>query len=164
MSEPSEGGGRNRWTTAATVVTNVAVLLGLGFVLVEIRQNEQEIAAQVHLALAASYQELSSRPIENPEFAATIVRAFTTPDSLGMVEFVQMQSWMHEWASVLQATRELRDAGAISRDKWLQHAQSFALFLDNEWFRDTFVRGFTASHGKDFVDELVALARSHDAE
>lgn len=159
MTETSRTGSRGVWATTAAVITNVAVLVGLAFVIVELQQNERNLAADVQLSLASAYQDLSSRPIENPDFAATLTRMFTVPDSLSQVEFVQALNWMNEWAAVLFATYELRRSGVITTETWEQHAKSFALFLDNEWFRERFVGNFSVSYPEPFIEELVAFSR-----
>ena len=152
--------GPSRWVGVTTLVANLAVLVGLGLVLLELRQNDRVLAATVQLSLSSAYQEIASRPIENVEFAATVRRMFVAPDSLSDVEVVQAVNWISEWGAVLFAAYELREAGAISEETWHQHARNFALFFESPWFRDSVVSGFSDLYPPEFVAEFERLAPS----
>ena len=158
MSGEEASSGSSRWMAVAALVGNVAVLVGLGLVIVELRQNERALSATVQLSLSASYQEIASRPIENAEFAATVRRMFLAPDSLSDVEVVQTANWIYEWGTVLFAAYELREAGAISEETWQQHARNFALFFEYPDFRDSVMSDFSTLYPPEFVADLERLA------
>ena len=142
----------------APILGNVAVLAGLALVAVELRQNRQNMDAGVQLALSSAYQEIWGRAIENPQFAGVIATAFTTPDSLGMEEGIQIVNWMAEWTAVIFATWELQRAGVIPEATWRLHANNFTLFFASPWFRETFFGQFNDSYPREFMDEIRAMA------
>ncbi|MEN8374564.1 MAG: hypothetical protein ABFS34_03880 [Gemmatimonadota bacterium] len=146
------------WSSTVALVANLAILVGLVFVIVELRQNQKNLDATVQMSLASAYQEVASRAVENPQFAETIFRMFSTPDSLTEVELVQAINWTSEWAAIVFAASELRATGAISEETWLQHASNFSLFLKDDWFRDFFRAQFAVSYPAEFMAELDSLA------
>jgi hypothetical protein len=63
-------------STGLVVTANVGVLVGLIFVLIELRQNQETLDASIQLTLSAAYQEISSRVVENRDFAEVLEKAF----------------------------------------------------------------------------------------
>jgi len=144
--------------TAAALMGNLAVLVGLAFVVVELRQNRQNLDATVELGVSAAYQDITSRAIENPQFAEVILKTFTAPDSLTGAEFVQVINWMAEWSAVLFASWELRNRGITSEDAWLRHGRSFVLFFEaSPWFEETYFSQTEGSYPDAFLNELRSL-------
>lgn len=118
-----------RWRTAAALLTNLAVLVGLGLVIVELRQNQKALDASVQLSIAELYQAMGAQVLENPELAQTFQDMFFQPDSLSPTEYMQAAGWTQNWNALLYATWQLRRSGAISAETWDQHARYFALYL-----------------------------------
>lgn len=128
----------DRINSTLTLLANVGILIGLVFLLVELRQNQASLDATIQLSLSASYQDIASRPIENREFAEVLGKVFTDPDSMDMLDTIQMMSWSQEYLAMLYAAYELRQQDVISEAVWQQHAKYFAAFLANPNYREFF--------------------------
>lgn len=142
---------------AATIVANLGVLIGLVFVIFELQQNRLNLQAEIELSIAASYQVAMGRTLENPVVAELMQTAFTQPDSLSDVQYVQLMSWNAEWMAVTYATHRLWRMGAISEETWLQHGSYFALFFQTEWIRDFWRATNAGIYPETFLQEFEAL-------
>ena len=111
-----------RITGAVSLVANLAVLVSLVLVVMELRQNRQSLDATAQIAIATALQEVGSRQTENADLAEIITRWFLgapDPTSLFGIEGVSVadgtrfMSWMSEWTTVLFTTWELKNAGVV---------------------------------------------------
>lgn len=128
----------DKLNTTLALIANLGVLLGLMFVVLELRQNQASLDAGIQLSLSSAYQDISSRLIENREFAAVLYKVFTTPDELDPVDTLQVVSWTQEYLSLLYATYELRQKGIVSDELWRQNARYFAAFLKIPGYRQIY--------------------------
>ena len=126
----SELRGRISIGQAATILANIGVLVGLVFVILELQQNRVSLEAEIELSLAQSYQEAMGRSLENPAVAELLSTAFTDPESLTQIQYVQLMAWNAEWMAIVYATYRLRISGAVDEDSWRQHANYFPPVLE----------------------------------
>ena len=121
----------NKWLT---LLANTGVLVGLFVVILELRQNDESLNAQIHFSLGEAFQDISARATENTEFAQTLARLFGDQE-LEHYEMAQVLSWIQESMIVLFSAYELKEQGIISEETWGIRAKLFAGFFDNENFR-----------------------------
>jgi hypothetical protein len=79
-----------------TVAANVGVVLGLGFLAVELRQNTLAIQATLHLDLMTYAREHAELLLTNDPLAEIVIRAEQDPTSLSLLErekFLTFTSW-----------------------------------------------------------------------
>ena len=79
-----------------TVAANVGVVLGLGFLVVELRQNNLATQATLNTDLLAIGRENAELLLSNDELAEIVLRAEQDPGSLSLLErekFLLFTSW-----------------------------------------------------------------------
>ncbi len=141
------------------IIANLGVVIGLVLVWMELRQSQVQLQAEVELTLATAYQTVLGRVVENPDMAAVQVIAYRDgPNSLTMPQYIQLMSNHAEWMSVVYATYQLRQSGAISEATWDYHARHYLMLLQTE---DMQLFWREMQHGdelypQDFIDELEA--------
>ena len=123
-------------STGLVVTANVGVLVGLIFVVFELRQNQESLDASIQLALSAAHQEIASRVVENRDFAEVLEKSFWRPDDLDTPDAIRLTNWIQEYLVLLFATYELRNKGVVSEATWEHNARYFANFLVSPNFRD----------------------------
>ena len=119
----------DRINSTLALTANIGILIGLFFVILELRQNQDTLDASIQLSLSSGYQEIASRPVENREFAAVLYKAFVNLDDLDMVDKIQLMNWNQEQLTLLYATYELRNSGIVPEAVWDHNAKWFASFL-----------------------------------
>ena len=137
------------------IMANVGVVIGLLFVWFELRQNQTQLNADVELSLASSYQQVLGRSTENEHVAEILFTAYTDPDSLTPIQYLQLMSIHGEWMAIIYATFELRESGAIDEDTWHFHSAQYLSFLQTEWMQN-FWRGIhhEGMYPPGFLEEL----------
>ena len=118
------------------IVANAGVIIGLIFVWVELRQGQTQMKADIELSLAEAYQSVLSRAAENDHVAEIMILAYQDPRSLSQLQYVQLMSIHAEWMSIVYATYQLWQSGAISEQSWLSHSNYYLLFLQTGWLQD----------------------------
>ncbi len=79
-----------------TVAANVGVVLGLGFLVVELRQNTLATQATLNIDLLAIGRENAELLLSDDELAKIVLRAEQDPESLSLLErekFLLFTSW-----------------------------------------------------------------------
>jgi len=121
----------SKLNSTLTLVANVGVLIGLMLIIVELRQNDQNLDATIQLSLSSAYQELASLPIENSDFAYSIMKSYGSPDELAPRETLSLMAWQYRYLLVLHTTFELRNSGIVSDEIWREKARHFTIYLRN---------------------------------
>lgn len=139
------------------IAANLGVIVGLVLVWMELRQNQTQLRADVELSLAASYQTALGRTIENDLVRETMIVSYLDPDTLTQDQSVQLMGVHAEWMSVVYATYELWQSGAISEHTWTTHSGYYLHLLRTEWlqqfWRDMHHDGL---YPEDFMESLEA--------
>ena len=142
-----------------TIVANAGVIIGLVFVWMELRHNQLQLRADVELSLATAYQTVLGRVVENPEMAEIQIQVYRDgPNSLAGPQYIQLMSGHAEWMSLMYATYQLWQSGAISEETWDFHARYYLMLLQTEELQ-SFWRGMNhgdAMYPRNFLDELEA--------
>ncbi len=93
-----------------TVVANVGVVLGLGFLAVELRQNTLATQATLNMDLMAVGRENAELLLSDDELAEIVFRAEQDPESLSLLErekFLLFTSWrMGVWETAFMNADE----------------------------------------------------------
>ena len=76
-----------------TLLANFAVILGIGLLIYEIRQNEQVLKDGTQLSLLALLHERDAW-LMDPDFASIVVKAEETTESLNPLEFRRYTEWI----------------------------------------------------------------------
>ena len=101
-----------------TVTANLGVILGLGFLAVELRQNTLATQATLNMDLVAIGRENAELLLSDDKLAEIVLRAEQDPESLSLLErekFLLFTSWrMGVWENVFQNA----DAGVVSDRYW----------------------------------------------
>ena len=118
-----------RLNTVLTLTSNVAVLIGIILVIVELRQNDDTLNATIQLSLSQSYEELATLGIENPAFTETILRAYTDPASMTRTDIVNIMAMQYRRQMVLHTTYNLYLEGIVSEAFWREKASHFTIDL-----------------------------------
>jgi hypothetical protein len=147
-------------STGLMVTANVGVLVGLIFVVFELRQNQKSLDASIQLTLSAAHQEIASRVVENRDFAEVLEKSFWRPDDLDIPDAIRLTNWIQEYLVLLFATYELRNKGVVSEATWEHNALYFAGFLENPNFRDHYEK-----YSRDtFPEEFFLAIEEHIGE
>ena len=139
------------------IVANLGVVIGLIFVWMELRQSQTQLAADVELNLAAAYQTAMGRAVESEEVAVILAKAYSAPETLTRTEYLRLMSIHAEWMSIVYATYQLWQSGAIDEATWDYHSTYYLLFLQTEWMQN-FWRGLhhEGMYPALFLEELEA--------
>ena len=93
-----------------TVAANVGVVLGLGFLVVELRQNTLATQATLNIDLLAIGRENAELLLSDDKLAEIVLRAEQDPESLSLLErekFLLFTSWrMGVWESAFMNADE----------------------------------------------------------
>jgi hypothetical protein len=93
-----------------TVTANLGVILGLGFLAVELRQNTLATQATLNMDLAAYGRENAELLLSDDKLAEIVLRAEQDPESLSLLErekFLLFSSWrMGVWESAFMNADE----------------------------------------------------------
>ena len=137
------------------ILANVGVVIGLLFVWAELRQSQTQLNADIELSLAAAYQSAHGRLTENDHVAEVMMTAYSDPESLTAVQYVQLMSIHAEWMTIIYAAYELLESGAIDEDTWNLHSAQYLSFLQTEWVQN-FWRGMhhEGMYPPGFLEEL----------
>lgn len=139
-----------------TIVANLGLVIGLMFVWLELRQNQTQLAAEVELNIASTYQTALGRIVDNSVLAETIGIAYFDPESLTPAQFLQFTSYHAEWMVLVFATYQVWRSGAIDDEVWDQHSTYYMLFLRTPWLQE-FWRDMNHNiYPKQFLRELEA--------
>ena len=136
------------------IAANLGVIVGLVLVWMELRQSQTQLAADVELSLAASYQTAIGRMIDNEQVRETMRTSYLDPDSLTMDQYGQLMGVHAEYMSFVYATYELWRSGAISEDTWLLHSNYYLHLLRTEWLQDFWREIHHEGYPDEFMDSL----------
>ena len=117
-----------------TVAANVGVLIGLIFLVLEMRQNSAIATAQARLDYATGWREVDGVR-QDPEFAAILAKSFEEPENLSFTEVIQLDAYY--WGVVDQMISAQVGAESGVRERPFQTAANEAaeMHFSNEFAR-----------------------------
>lgn len=117
--------------TMLTLTANLAVLIGIVLVILELRQNDDTLNATIQLSLSESYEQLATFTVEHGAYADALVRAFDDPESLDGMDYLNLLSVQYRHQLVLHTTYNLYLEGIVSEAFWREKASHFTItFLE----------------------------------
>jgi hypothetical protein len=134
-----------------TVGANVAVLAGLLFVAVHIRQNTRSIRAAAYQTWVASATSWNLGIAADKELAAAIVQGHTDAGKLTDVSQMQYAMSMLALMQMIQSTYYLYRDGSIDASLWDIERQRAALHLTNPGVRQWWDAGARTQLSPEFV-------------
>jgi len=99
----------NRWLTLAT---NLAVVLGIGFLVVEVQQNTAAIRGQASIAVNDSLASLDRAIYADAEFTDIWIRGRESLDNLDPVERERFRKFIRERLNLAVYIEELERTGS----------------------------------------------------
>ena len=145
MSSPDSTKSRN----TIELVSSGAVLLGLVFVGMELRQSTSTISAQATYDLNESANIVLLELTQNPQLAELVLKGNRDPTSLDANELYRYHSWVRIVLNIHEAAWLFNKKGLISEDEFLGWKNSLCRNtqppgVDEYWNgrEGSFVRGF----------------------
>lgn len=110
------------------LLTLFGVFIGLGLVILQLRQNEQLIRFQIATEIRVN-QDNNRNAIKGEQFSRALAKLHTSPESLTDEELLQFQAHARSLLSELTFRRILAEAGIFKGDwkTWLE-SESCELF------------------------------------
>ncbi len=131
----------NRWLTLAT---NLAVVLGIGFLVIEIQQNTAAIRGQASIAVNDSLASLDRAIYADAEFTDIWLRGRESLDNLDPVERERFAKFYRERLNLAVYTEELERTGSADvHIDWIDVVKSevrdypgireFIISIEDKW-------------------------------
>lgn len=105
------------WASAAEIISSLAVVVSLIFLIAEVNQNTQATLGDTSEHLLELLQEAESWAAD-PAFAELIVRAKDPNATFSPVEHEQYQRWIYLKWNACELALDRRTAGLVSDDYW----------------------------------------------
>lgn len=153
-----------------TMTANIGILIGLVLVIIELRQNDDNLEAFIELSLSNSYEELATIGIENPQFTEALMKAIVTPDQLSVPDQMQIMAWQYRYLLVLWSTYRLNEEGLLTDSMWQEKAGHFTVMLKQEKLYDLYLESrrhnefFSAAFYTEIEEVLAAQLHAADTE
>jgi hypothetical protein len=80
-----------RWTS---IITNIAIVVGLVFVGLEFRNTTRAVEAERIDSFIAGNAEINALLVENENLAELLYKAHATPDSLTVIDLDRTENWL----------------------------------------------------------------------
>jgi len=125
------------WANLAEIVSGVAIVVTLVFVIVEIRENTEAIRSSNRQSLASRGEQHMLARTESPELAQIVEKA-TSGQMLSVAE-----RWIYRGylGAIVRLTEEAYlqfEEGRLDEAYWLRNARAFPAYFGNLEARDTF--------------------------
>ena len=131
----------NRWLTLAT---NLAVVLGIGFLVIEVQQNTAAIRGQASIAVNDSLASLDRAIYADAEFTDIWIRGRESLDNLDPVERERFRKFIRERLNLAVYIEELERTGSADvHIEWIDVVASeirgspgireFVLSIEDTW-------------------------------
>ena len=154
------------WTT---LLANLAVFVGLLFLVLEMRQNSAIATAQVRMDYAAAWRSIDSARQEK-SFAVLINKSLVEPEALSVVEIIQLDAYY--WGVVDQMLNAQTGSKAGVRLASFESmvSQTVSLYFANRFARNWWQQireGFSNSENMEFQravdDAFAAMKEAEDS-
>ncbi len=139
------------------LITALAVVVSVGFVVVEIRQNSEAQIRSTTQAAVGNYIDSLERHVDNPDFACLYIRGAQNYRALSGAERLQFSAYYMSTYYQLQEMLRLAEDGSIDADTW----SGFQSLLTEttrypgvrQWFGDR--RHWFSKHFQGYIDSLI---------
>ena len=100
-----------------SLLTNIGVLVGLFLLVIELKQNSQQLELQLQFQANQKIFE-NNRDLVGENVAATFAKAITNPEELTFEEGLAASSHVLNWLGVWEDKFLIYQAGLISEQEW----------------------------------------------
>jgi hypothetical protein len=100
----------NRVSSWLTLGANIGVIVGIAFLVVELRQNSDIATAQARLEYSAGWRSVDASR-QDAAFAATLATSIETPDRLSLVEVIQLDAYYWGVVDQMLSAKTASDTG-----------------------------------------------------
>ena len=118
---------------AATAIAEwlglIAVVVSLGYVALQIRQNTTTVKASTELETGRMWSEFHARVAHSDDMADIWDKALTNPDELAPAEKRRFIWFVAEYFYLVENLFRQRELGFLSTESWLQHEKVVAGLL-----------------------------------
>lgn len=126
-----------------TIGANIAILIGLLFVIFELRQNNNALKMQSQDAIADGFMQLNLASISDSSVARIWVVGLYEPQKLNDVEAIRFSFYLRGVFNQLQRIYSLYQTGTISELEWSSYAEEAAFMMYSNggqlYFKDNWV-------------------------
>ena len=147
----------DRLQTWLTLVANIAVLVGIVFLAVEIRQNSEHLALQLEFQAAQKIFE-NNRDLQESNKALVFSKALTQPSELSLDEGLIAASIVLNLVNEWEDRYFIYESGLISDAEWKRHvSENIAWTLGSPFAKLVFRQNKSAFEPKfaEYVDGLL---------
>ena len=147
----------NKWLTFGA---NIAVLVGIVFLAIEIRQNSEHLALQLEFQAAQKIFE-NNRDLQDPDKALIYSKALTRPSELTLDEGLVASSIVLNLMNEFEDRFFIYESGLIPDSEWKRHIrENIDWTLGSQFARKVWQLNRSAYEPKfaEYVDSLLANA------
>lgn len=132
-----------------SLIVNLAILIGLGLVFVEIRQNNEAILIDRELTLAELHSQNQMAIAGNAQLAALIGKAWANEaEEFSIAEESQLRAYLGALLEPIISYYFMRDSDFMSRPDWCSSMRLYTSLYEHPYF-STFVATYTT-----YADEI----------
>lgn len=139
------------------VGANIAVLIGLIFVTVQIRQNTTALRATAHQSWVSTNAQLNMA-LTNIELSKIVATGHADPKTLTFDNNIAYAMWMYSFMQMVQATDYLHSQGVIDESLWSTEMQRAAGHLTIPGVRQWWDAGGRTQLTTEFVRRVEATS------
>ena len=139
----------NEWLTLSA---NVAVLIGIVFLVFELRSNTESNRIALSTQFSSNWVAINGDVATNPDLASVVQKAISG-ESLDEVELVQLDFFIQQRAAQAAMMRRLYQEGFATRDDVHRAYRPLRRFAGFEIFRDAYIRGQSERNQRMIFDE-----------
>ena len=147
----------NKILQVGEIIAAFAVVVSVGFVAIEIRQNSEAQIRSTTQESVSNYITSLERLVDNPDFTCLYIRGAQSYGDLSGPDRLRFSAYYMSTYYQLQEMLQLAEEGSIDADTW----SGFHSLLTEttrypgvrQWFGDR--RHWFSAHFQDYVDELM---------
>lgn len=143
----------NRWLT---VITNIAVIAGIVFLAVELRQNTRQLETQSYQSWVAANMEINTA-IADPELSAIVARGHPDSRNLTRDSFIAYAMFHMSMLQMSQSTHYLYLQGSLDRELWEAEMYRAAAIIAIPGVRQWWDAGGRTQLAPSFVEHVESL-------
>ena len=118
-----------------TILTNIGVIIGLVFVVIEIRQNQSAIQIDHQLAIAEINSQLNIAVATDTELAGLLEQAHRSDvGSFSPTDHLRVSEWVSAVLEPMISYYFLRDSEFIEPEEWSNFVRVIPAMLEHEYY------------------------------
>jgi hypothetical protein len=150
----------SQWVTAAT---NIAVLLGVVLLVIELRQNAELAQLEMVQARTTAYQQAEGAFFDT-DLGRIWVKSFKQPESMTLEEIRAMDAYLAINMAQIRRIYDLERAGLMERGATLEIAEGDFAFLFGSRFGKAWFQQFGQFGSSEFVEFVRPIVDSVETD